>query len=85
MKTFLNFSKVFPKNIQANKKFGPFSTCNKNDCQRKAKLSYKSFTAMFQDFPVSNNRITMQQGMTQKADVLEFLVDLDICKSWHPR
>lgn len=35
----------------------------------KAELSYKSFTVMFQDFPVSNNMVTMQQGMIQQTDI----------------
>lgn len=62
-------SKVYLKNIQANKNFSLFSTCNKDDCQRKAELSCKSFTALFQGFQVNNNGIKLRQGMTQQADI----------------
>lgn len=74
-------SKVCLQNIQD---FSPLSTYDKDDCQKKAKLHYKSFIMLFQDFQVTNSRMKMKRGMTQ-ADVLEHLVDLDICRSWHAR
>lgn len=61
-------SKVCLQNIQAKKKFSLLSTCNKDYYQRKAELSYKSFTTLFQDFQVIN-KMEMQQGMTQQADM----------------
>lgn len=61
-------SKVCLQNTQANRNFSPLSTCNKDDCQRKAELSYKSFTTLCQDFQGTNNRMKMQQGMTQQTD-----------------